>query len=107
MDNPRHGLPGGVGAGLKLLVIVMGVLIAAGIAVLGIAIVERSDEADFGINDYATAMIPLPAGSRVLGVTGGGDALTLLVEATGRQSLVTVDRRSGKVLGTLELGVAP
>ncbi|MGH6719819.1 MAG: hypothetical protein ACREER_10915 [Alphaproteobacteria bacterium] len=113
MDDPpaRHGHPPAVvvGAGLKILVIVMAVMIAAGIAVLGITIVQRSGEADFGIADhYATATVPLPAGSRVLDMAGDGDVLTLLVEAAdGGQSLVTVDRRSGTVLGTLSLAARP
>lgn len=87
----------------------MAVLIVAGIAVLAVTVVQRGGEADFGIGgDYATATVPLPEGSRVLDLAGDGDALTLLVEAAdGAQSLVTVDRRSGQVLGTLSLGKRP
>jgi hypothetical protein len=37
-------------------------------------------------------------------MAGGGDALSLLVRlADGSQRIVTVDRHSGEVLGTLEL----
>ena len=87
----------------------MAVMIAAGIAVLGVTIVKRSGEADFGMSrDYATAAIPLPAGSRALAMTGDGDALTLLIEAAdGGQSLVTIDRATGRVLGTLTLSSEP
>ena len=54
---------------------------------------------------FATATVPLAAGARVIGVAGGdGDAVSLLVEsADGARQLITVDRRSGAVLGTLKL----
>lgn len=82
----------------------MGLMIAAGLAVLGVTIVRRATDADLG-SDYATATVALPADARILAMTGEGDAITLLVEtADRRQALVTLDRRTGAVLGTLTLG---
>jgi hypothetical protein len=92
--------------GLKALVIVMGALIVAGLAVLAVTVARRAGEADFGIGEgYATGAIALPDGARVIGMTGEGDAVTLLVDGLdGTQSLITIDRRTGEHLGTLELG---
>ena len=59
---------------------------------------------DDGGDRFATATVALPQGARVITMTGEDDALSLLVEgADGRQRVVTVDRRSGAILGTLEL----
>jgi hypothetical protein len=100
----RHDAPATGGTGLKVLVIVMGVMIVAGLAVLGFTIIGRATDTDMvRASDYATAAVALPAGSRALAMAGEGDAVTLLVEARGGQSLVTIDRRTGAVLGTLTL----
>ncbi|MEX2650353.1 MAG: DUF6476 family protein [Alphaproteobacteria bacterium] len=106
MNAPgRHASPT-PGTGLKVLVIVMGLMIAAGLAVLGVTIVKRATDADLGAgSDYATATIALPAHARILAMTGAGDAITLLIETTDRRhALVTLDRKTGAVLGTLTLG---
>ena len=80
-------------------------LIVAGALILAVEIFRRVGglgERPHG--DFATTDVPLPAGARVIGVTGAGDALSLLVEhADGRQQVITVDRRSGAILGTLTL----
>ena len=53
---------------------------------------------------YADVAVALPAGSHAVSVAGSGDVLSLLVVALdGSQTIVTLDRRSGEVLGTLEL----
>jgi hypothetical protein len=53
---------------------------------------------------YADVAVALPAGATVVAMTGEGDALSLLLTlADGGQQVVTIDRRSGEVLGTLEL----
>lgn len=93
--------------GLKVLVIVMGALIVAGLGVLAVTVVQRASELDLS-PEYATGAIALPLGQRVRGMVADGDVLTLLVDhGDGGQSLVTLDRRSGQVLGTLTLGEAP
>lgn len=98
------------GRGLKVLVIGMGVLIVAGLAVLAVTIVQRAGNADFGVErSYATAALPIPTGTRAIGIVGGeDDVVSLLVEdAAGHQSVLTVDRRAGQVLGTLTLTPQP
>jgi hypothetical protein len=107
MNPSGHQAPPGppTGAGLKVLVIVMALMIAGGIAVLGVTIIRRASDADFGASaDYATGSVLLPEHARIVAVTGEGDVITLLLEtAGGRRSLVTLDRRTGAVLGTLAL----
>ncbi len=91
---------------LKAVVIVLGVRIVLGMTILAVEIFRRAGSGgDSG--GLATATVPLPAGSRVLGMSGEGDALSLLVEGPdGAQRVVTVDRRTGAVLGTLTLAPA-
>jgi hypothetical protein len=46
--------------------------------------------------------VALPEGARVIGMTGEGDQLSLLVEdANGGQRVMTIDRRSGALLGVI------
>ncbi|MCH7889070.1 MAG: hypothetical protein IIA00_07305 [Proteobacteria bacterium] len=89
---------------LKAVVIILGVLIVVGATVLAVEIFRRvgqmADERP--LEAFATATVSLPAGARVIDIAGGGDAVSLLVErADGRRQLITVDRRSGTVIGTL------
>ena len=90
---------------LKAVVIVLGVVIVAGATVVAVEIFRRAGQpVERPPGGFATTTVPLPAGARVIGMTGGGDALSLLVErADGRQQVITVDRSSGAVLGTLTL----
>lgn len=83
----------------------LGLLIVIGVGVIVAEVVRRAgDAAGPSAPGFATAAVPLPPGARVIGMTGEGDALSLLVEdGDGGQSVITVDRRSGAVLGTLTL----
>ncbi len=84
-------------------------LIVAGGLILAVEIFRRvGDLGERSNGDFATTAVPLPAGARVIGVAGAGDAVSLLVEyADGRQQVITVDRTSGAVLGTLTLEPEP
>ncbi len=92
---------------LKAFVIILGVVIVVATAVLAVEIFRRAaggpaDERPPA--GFATTTVPLPAGARVIDITGGGDTLSLLVElADGNRLVITVDPRSGAVLGTLGL----
>jgi hypothetical protein len=102
----RHDAPSAHGGtGLKILVIVMGLMIAAGVAVLGYTIIARATSGAIGTGtNFATAGVTLPAGSRALSMGIDGDTAVLLVEEPGgRRSIVTIDRRSGAILGTVTL----
>ncbi|MFP6743052.1 MAG: DUF6476 family protein [Alphaproteobacteria bacterium] len=91
---------------LKAIVIVLGVLIVAGLAVLIVVVFQRIVAPSGGgsSNQPVTATVALPAGARVITMTGEDDTLSLLVEGPGGdQQVITIDRRSGAVLGTLDL----
>ena len=94
---------------LKAVVIVLGVLIVAATAIVAVEIFRRAGGiGERAGGDVAAATVPLAAGERVIGMTGDDDALSLLIEgADGRQRVLTVDRASGAVLGTLSLEPAP
>ena len=88
---------------LKAVVIVLGVIIVLGAAVIAVEIVRRAgDLVQPAPERFATTTVPLAADARIVGMTGEGDAISLLVEAAdGRQRVITIDRRTGAVLGTL------
>lgn len=91
---------------LKAVVIVLGVLIAVGVTVLVVEVFTRLAKPGGGDSPegLATTAVALPAGARVITMTGEDDTLSLLVEGPdGRQQVITVDRRDGAVLGTLDL----
>ena len=94
---------------LKALVIVLGVMIVAGIAVIGVTIYHRatnlvnspvpgSTEPGFG-----RVALDLPAGSRVVEMTAEGDRLILRLRlADGGWRILILDMATGKRLGTFE-----
>ena len=100
---------------LKIVVFVLGIAILLGSTGLVIALVKRGGKAieratetpaasAHAAGNYVSATVALPGGGRALSMTGDGDRLSLLVEgADGRQRIVTLDRRTGAVLGTLTL----
>lgn len=90
---------------LKAIVIGLGVLILLGVALIVFEMIGRAGKVGAGSSDaYVEAALKLPPGSRVVGMTADGDLLSLLVEdSDARQWVMTVDRRSGAVLGILRL----
>ncbi|MEE8203133.1 MAG: hypothetical protein V3R74_05200 [Alphaproteobacteria bacterium] len=90
---------------LKAVVIVLGALIVIAVAVVAVELFRRAGTpAARSLESLASNTVALDPGERVVAMTAEGDALSLLVEdAEGRQRVVTVDRRSGAVLGTLTL----
>ena len=111
---------------LKIIVIVLGVMIAAGVAVIGIKLAEKNDElAELGEDAgappgvegtarQATASLPairdlgLPAGSHVRHMTADGHhlAVTIAVSDAGER-IVIIDIRDGQVVGNIGLEGAP
>ena len=89
---------------LKAVVIGLGALIVLAAAAVVAELVRRGGSVVDSVGAYATVPVSLPTGARVIAMTGGDDALSLLVEdGNGGQRIITVDRRSGAVLGTLML----
>ena len=65
---------------------------------------ETTVESVESAGTFASVAVALPAGAEVMTMTGEGDALSLLTRLSdGSQQIITIDRRTGEVLGTLEL----
>ncbi len=113
---------------LKVIVIVLGVMIAAGLVVIGIKLVEKSgelaeltgDEATDATGEAATGALPeatalpalgdlgLPAGSQVRRMTAAGHRLILVVAVPDAgERIVIVDLRSGGTVANIGLEGAP
>jgi len=111
---------------IKVVVVVLGLLIVAATVVLVMAAIDQAgkptepDTSTAAVtepavptmtaapapaaSDFADVAVALPAGARVVSMIGEGGVLTLLVQTSdGAQSVITLDRRSGEILGTLEL----
>ena len=93
--------------GLKVLVVVMGVMLVGGTAVLIAAIIARAGNraAEQRGPRFERAVIELPEGARVLGTDAAGDRLVVvrIALAAGGEQLLLIDARNGERLGTIEL----
>jgi len=105
---------------LKTLVIAMGVLILAGIAVVGVTLYNRAARPGglAGDRPGAPATRPaerltagslgLPAGSRIKGIAGAGNRVVIHVELPGGQEqLLLLDPATGQVAGRVGVSEAP
>ena len=86
--------------GLKALVIGMGVLIVAGIAVVLVTIVNRSLAPPASVGE---ARWQLPQDAEVTDWRVAGDDLVVRLEQDGAVLFWTFDRRSGQRLGEVRL----
>jgi hypothetical protein len=97
--------------GLKILVVVMGIMLVAGFAVLMAAIagrVSRSGFAPTAARAFTAAAIDIPRGARIEAMTTAADRLVLgLALPDGGRQLVVIDMATGARLGTIELRTAP
>lgn len=110
---------------LKAVVIVMGVLILAGMGLVGYGIVKRATTpqapAKVGVmalappiagsaakGPYGPVEIPLPPGARLLGTRAEGDRLLVeLALANGGERVLVIELASGALLGTIDLKPQP
>ncbi len=90
---------------LKAIVIGLGVLLLIGVGLMVFAVIDRAgDRVAKSPAGHGDGTVTLPGGSRIVAMTEEDDHLSLLVEdADGRQRVMTIDRRSGAVLGVLTL----
>ena len=89
---------------LKVLVIVMGVLIVAGTAVVIVTVAKRVSQA--GRTAPVAASLTLPAGCSVAEMTTIGDRLALRLEGAGDcRQILLVDPATGSITG--HIGLVP
>jgi len=107
---------------LKIIVIGLGILIVIclGVIVAGMAMqaakLDKKKAAEEQIDEPRAASpgkalgeldIPIPHGAGVVAVTGGGRELQVLMETPEGRAVMLVDRKTGKVMGTLRFVPAP
>jgi uncharacterized protein DUF6476 len=104
---------------LKALVIVMGIIIVAGVAVVVVTIVNRLQNKTpaamtaSGAAELGDVVLPLPAGCRVAEMTSANDRLWLRLEPlTGNSAdaacadILILDPATGSVVGRLSPGTS-
>lgn len=87
---------------LKAAVIIMGVLIVAGVAVIIATILQRTMGGTTA--GVAEMLLDEPAGTRILGAAGTPDRLAVTLSGGGPDRVVIVDTVKGKVTGKVSLG---
>ena len=96
---------------LKILVVVMGVMLVAGIAILFATIAGRVSRTGPGpaiSPPFAAPVIDLPQGARIEAMAVGPDRLVLdVVLSDGTRQLLVLDLVTGRRLGTVPLRTAP
>jgi hypothetical protein len=97
--------------GLKILVVVMGIMLIVGFAVLVVMIAGRMSRGGSTPNAgraFAAAAIDIPRGARIEAMTAGADRLVLgLALPEGGRQILIIDLATGSRLGTIELHATP
>ena len=93
---------------LKILVVVMGVMLIGGFALLVAVVAGRLPRGASVPRSFAATAIDIPRDARIEAMMAGADRLVLeLVLPEGRRQLVVVDLATGARLGTIELRAPP
>lgn len=91
---------------VKIFVVVAGIALVAGTALLVVLLIQRSGGSPADL--ARPRPLPLPAGMRLVEVSGGGDILILRLEdGTGAPHLLVVERDHGRVLAFWRIESAP
>jgi hypothetical protein len=94
--------------GLKTLVVVMGVMLVAGVAILVVAIATRVSQTRPAVTPFAAPPLDLPAGARIETIGVGSDRLVVdIVLPDGNRQLLVIDLATGRRLGVIPLHTAP
>jgi hypothetical protein len=96
--------------GLKILVIVIGIVIVVGFGVVVAVIAGRIARRESAgvVHSFSGGTIGIPAGARVESMTASSDRLILdLALPGGVHRIIVVDPATGARLGTIELRPAP
>ena len=93
---------------LKILVVVMGVMLIGGFALLVAVVAGRLPRGASVPRSFAATAIDIPRDARIGRMTAGTDRLVLeLVLPEGGHQLVVFDLATGARLGTIELRAPP
>ena len=86
--------------GLQALVIGMGVLIVAGVGVLGVTVMRRISTPTV---EASTRTLDEPPGTRIVSVTPVADRVGLLLQGGGPDRVVVLDPRTGRTVTLVTL----
>ena len=94
---------------LKRIVIILGVLLVAGFAVVVTTIIYRAANLATGNESTpesaATISLNIPDGAKIIGGSKSGDLLTLHFETpAGDEKVVVLDMKTGGVVSELDIG---
>ncbi len=93
---------------LKVLVVGMGVLIIAGLAVVTVTIINRLSHGSSSSTGFSAANLTLPKGCHLVGMVSAGNRLALrLGDSPECQVILFVDPDSGQQVGSLALQTQP
>ena len=87
---------------IKIAVVVMGILIVLGLALVAYGLVSRVSKIEGGAPKIDNLSLGLPAGCMIAGAGGHEDQLIIRVEGPeerGCQQVIVVDMASGKIVG--------
>ena len=79
---------------LKIMMAVMGVLIIAGVVILGVTISQRISVPKLA----APSLLDEPEGTRIAKIAASGDRVVLLLQGGGPDRVVILDLRQGQVI---------
>lgn len=106
---------------LKIVVIVMGVLIIAGMGVIGVTMVRRITAAstdtvettattaatEATVAGFGQVELAVPTGARLVDMDVDGDRLVLHLETADGPRILVIDLTTGKTVGAIDLAPAP
>ena len=93
---------------LKILVVVMGMMLVAGVVILIATIAMRASQPRSGEAPLTVSPIELPAGARIEAMSIGGDRLVIdIVLPDGNRQLRILDLARGRILGVVPIRSAP
>ncbi len=88
--------------GLLTLVIGMGVLIVAGVAVIGVTVAHRLTHIAVPVGAPSNIVLDEPTGTQIAGVAGLGDHLAVMLHGGGPDRIILVGA-GGQVMETIRL----
>ncbi|MGE5547332.1 MAG: hypothetical protein ACM33T_10570 [Solirubrobacterales bacterium] len=96
---------------LKALVLVMGLLLVAGLGLLGYGLTKQSGKGRVGgpvaatsaATEFGAVGVPVPPGSRVEQALVAGERVVLRLTGAGAERFVVLDPAGGRVAGTFVL----
>jgi hypothetical protein len=93
---------------LKALVVVMGIMLVGGFAVLVAAIIGRVSHGGSPRRSFSATAIDIPREARIETMTAGSDRLVLdLLLPDNRRQLLIIDLSTGARVGVVELHPVP